>query len=103
MRVYVCVCVCRTQQYNPTLDRRQFEGEIRRLSRVPEALHELGRMSVLPHETIERISSNTGHTSDDAAAEPAGAPHAKYGTSRHMCLGTGTDTSTRSGVHTCLA
>ena len=48
------------QQYDPELDRRQFEQEIRRMSTVPAAQSEMSRMHVVDHDTFERVSIGAG-------------------------------------------
>ncbi len=52
-------CACSpslAQQYNPELDRKQFEEEVKRLSYVPEANQEMGRMHVVDEQTFKRLS-----------------------------------------------
>ena len=67
----MCVCVCNClihadqlpctsplQQYDPELDRKQFEEEVRKLNNVPAAQAEMARMHVVDHATFERASMN---------------------------------------------
>ncbi len=50
-------CVsCPVQQYNPELDRKNFEEEIKRLAKVPDAVQEMARMHVLDRASVEAIA-----------------------------------------------